>query len=72
MAFDPGDTYEVAKKLENLGWLVSVSKNLDAIRIVVMPHITKDHVKNLLKIWRMLFDNKHTCKEKRHQKIKSW
>ncbi|ADP76927.1 Pyridoxal-dependent decarboxylase [Methanothermus fervidus DSM 2088] len=48
VAFDPGDTYEVAKKLENLGWLVSVSKNLDAIRIVVMPHITKDHVKKFI------------------------
>ena len=42
------ETDEVAQKLENLGWKVSVAKCPVAIRIVLMNHIKKDHLKELL------------------------
>ena len=43
------DTYDLAQKLEDLGWHVSVSKCPVAIRIVLMNHIKKSHLKELLK-----------------------
>ncbi len=42
------ETDEVAQKLEKLGWKVSVAKCPVAIRIVLMNHIKKDHLKELL------------------------
>jgi tyrosine decarboxylase/aspartate 1-decarboxylase len=36
---------EIAERLENLGWAVSISSYPRAIRVIVMPHIKKKHVK---------------------------
>jgi tyrosine decarboxylase / aspartate 1-decarboxylase len=36
---------ELAERLENLGWAVSISSYPKAIRIIVMPHIKEKHVK---------------------------
>ncbi len=42
------DTNVLAEKLENLGWKVSVAKCPKAIRVVLMNHIKKSHIKKLL------------------------
>ena len=42
------DANTLAKKLEEYGWKVSVAKCPIAIRIVVMNHIKKSHIKELL------------------------
>jgi tyrosine decarboxylase/aspartate 1-decarboxylase len=42
------ETNVLAQKLEDLGWKVSVSKCPVAIRIVLMNHIKKSHLKELL------------------------
>ena len=42
------ETNVVAQKLEDLGWKVSVAKCPVAIRIVLMKHIKKNHLKKLL------------------------
>ena len=42
------ETNLIAKKLEKLGWKVSVAKCPVAIRIVLMNHIKKNHLKELL------------------------
>lgn len=43
------DAHNLAKKLEKLGWNVSVSKcPTAAIRVVLMNHIKKNHLKELL------------------------
>ena len=39
---------ELAEKLEDLGWKVSVAKCPKAIRVVLMNHIKKSHLKKLL------------------------
>lgn len=39
---------ELAEKLDELGWKVSVAKCPVAIRIVLMNHIKKSHLKELL------------------------
>ena len=43
------DTNELAQKLEDLGWKVSVAKCPVAIRVVLMNHIKKNHLEELLK-----------------------
>lgn len=43
------DTNVLAQKLEDLGWKVSVAKCPVAIRIVLMNHIKKSHLEELLK-----------------------
>ena len=40
---------DLAKKLEDLGWKVSVAKCPVAIRVVLMNHIKKNHLEELLK-----------------------
>ena len=40
---------EIAERLEKLGWAVSISSYPRAIRIIVMPHIKKEHVNAFLK-----------------------
>lgn len=40
---------KIASELEKKGWMVSISANPMAIRIVVMPHINEEHVKKFLK-----------------------
>ncbi|WP_405293282.1 tyrosine decarboxylase MfnA [Methanobrevibacter sp.] len=42
------DTNELAEKLENLGWKVSVAKCPVAIRVVLMNHIKRNHLEELL------------------------
>lgn len=39
---------ELAVKLKELGWAVSISSYPKAIRVIVMPHIKKEHVKSFL------------------------
>ena len=43
------DTHELAEKLEDLGWKVSVAKCPVAIRVVLMNHIKRNHLEELLK-----------------------
>ena len=42
-------TNELAEKLEDLGWKVSVAKCPVAIRVVLMNHIKRNHIEELLK-----------------------
>ena len=42
------EAYELSKKLDELGWKVSVAKCPIAIRIVLMKHIKKRHLEELL------------------------
>ena len=43
------ETNDLAEKLEDLGWKVSVAKCPVAIRVVLMNHIKKNHLEELLK-----------------------
>ena len=43
-------TKDLAKKLWESGWFVSYVPRYDCIRIVVMPHVRKDHVLAFLKV----------------------
>lgn len=49
------DTNELASKLEDFGWKVSVAKCPIAIRIVLMNHIKKNHLEELLKDLKDLY-----------------
>ncbi|MBQ2226712.1 MAG: tyrosine decarboxylase MfnA [Methanobrevibacter sp.] len=49
------ETNELALKLEELGWKVSVSKCPIAIRIVLMNHIKKRHLEELLEDLKEIF-----------------
>ena len=49
------DTNELAQKLEDRGWKVSVAKCPVAIRIVLMNHIKRNHLEELLKDLREIF-----------------
>lgn len=51
IAFNHPDmaTNDLAQKLEDLGWKVSVAKCPVAIRVVLMNHVKKNHLKELLK-----------------------
>ncbi len=40
--------WEVADKLEEKGWAVSISSYPQAIRIVVMPHLKREHIEEFL------------------------
>ena len=42
------NTLQVLEKLENQGWIVSLSKRYNAIRIVVHHHLTRDHLLNFV------------------------
>jgi len=39
---------EISEGLEKMGWAVSISSYPRAIRIIVMPHVTEEHVKSFL------------------------
>ena len=43
------ETHELAEKLEDLGWKVSVAKCPVAIRVVLMNHVKKNHLEESLK-----------------------
>ena len=51
MAFNHPDmnANDLAQKLEDLGWKVSVAKCPVAIRVVLMNHIKRNHLEELLK-----------------------
>lgn len=49
------DTNSLAEKLENNGWKVSVAKCPIAIRVVLMNHITKDHLTEFLEDLKEIF-----------------
>ena len=57
LAFNHPDieTNEFAEKLEKLGWKVSVAKCPVSIRVVLMNHIKKTHIKELLEDLKDLF-----------------
>jgi tyrosine decarboxylase/aspartate 1-decarboxylase len=40
--------WEIADRLEKKGWVVSISSYPQAIRIIVMPHLNKEHIKSFL------------------------
>ena len=48
-------TNVLAEKLENLGWRVSVAKCPVAIRIIVMNHVKKNHIEELLEDLKEIF-----------------
>ena len=48
-------TNELAKKLEDLGWKVSVSKCPVAIRVILMNHVKRNHIEELLKDLKDIF-----------------
>jgi tyrosine decarboxylase/aspartate 1-decarboxylase len=49
------DANELAEKLENKGWKVSVAKCPKSIRVVLMNHIKIDHIKELLEDLKDLY-----------------
>jgi tyrosine decarboxylase / aspartate 1-decarboxylase len=49
LAFKSGDTELLAEKLCRKGWFVSYVSRYDCIRIVVMPHVKKQHAIAFLK-----------------------
>ena len=49
------ETNLIAQKLEKLGWKVSVAKCPVAIRIVLMNHIKKNHLKELLEDLKKIY-----------------
>jgi tyrosine decarboxylase/aspartate 1-decarboxylase len=49
------DANVLAEKLENLGWKVSVAKCPVAIRVVLMNHIKRNHLEELLKDLKDIF-----------------
>lgn len=49
------DAHEFSKILENRGWIVSVSSCPVAIRIVLMNHVKKEHLKELLEDLKELY-----------------
>ena len=49
------ETNELAEKLEELGWKVSVAKCPVAIRVVLMNHIKLEHLKKLLEDLKEIF-----------------
>lgn len=51
------DTYSIKNKLHNLGWMVSTSQNPLAIRLVLMPHVKKEHIDKFLLDLKNIIDN---------------
>lgn len=49
------ETNDLAQKLENKGWKVSVAKCPVAIRVVLMNHITRNHIKEFLEDLKEIF-----------------
>jgi tyrosine decarboxylase/aspartate 1-decarboxylase len=40
--------WEIADRLKERGWAVSISSYPQAIRIIVMPHLNKEHIESFL------------------------
>ncbi len=40
--------WEIADRLEKRGWAVSIASYPQAIRIIVMPHLNKEHIESFL------------------------
>jgi len=51
--------HELASRLEELGWAVSVSSCPPAIRVVLMPHIGEEHIEMLLRDLEGLIRDTH-------------
>ena len=49
------ETDVLARKLEKLGWKISVAKCPMAIRVVLMNHIKLNHIKELLEDLKEIF-----------------
>ena len=49
------EAHQFAEKLDNLGWKVSVAKCPVAIRMVLMNHIKKSHLKELLEDLKKIY-----------------
>ena len=49
------ETNVLAEKLKNMGWQVSVAKCPVAIRVILMNHIKKNHIEELLKDLKEIF-----------------
>lgn len=48
--------WDIAERLEEKGWAVSISAHPKAIRIIVMPHVKKEHVEAFLDDLRKIRD----------------
>ncbi len=48
--------YDIAAQLEEKGWAVSISSHPKAIRIIVMPHVKKEHVEAFVEDLRQIRD----------------
>ncbi len=50
VAFNSKDmtVWQIADRLDERGWAVSISSYPQAIRIIVMPHLKKEHIKSFL------------------------
>lgn len=49
------ETHEFANKLEEMGWKVSVAKCPVSIRVVLMNHVKKNHLKELLEDLKKIY-----------------
>ncbi len=49
VAFRSGDTAGLAERLRKLGWFISYVPRYDCIRVVVMPHVRREHALAFLK-----------------------
>jgi hypothetical protein len=58
VAFRSANTNLLVDKLQQESWFVSYVPRLDCIRVVIMPHTTKEHINRFLKIISELGSNK--------------
>jgi tyrosine decarboxylase / aspartate 1-decarboxylase len=58
VAFRSANTNLLVDKLRQEGWYVSYVRRLNCIRIVIMPHTTKEHITHFLNILSELEPNK--------------
>ncbi|MDO5851096.1 MAG: tyrosine decarboxylase MfnA [Methanobacteriaceae archaeon] len=48
---------DLKKSLDDCGWKVSTSIHPESIRIVVMPHVKKEHIDNFVSDLKLILDN---------------
>jgi len=58
VAFRSANTNLLMDKLRQEGWYVSYVRRLDCIRVVIMPHTTKEHITHFLNVLSKLEPNK--------------
>jgi tyrosine decarboxylase / aspartate 1-decarboxylase len=54
VAFRSANSRQLVSQLRQRGWYVSYVPRLDCVRVVLMPHTTKGHIKDFLQILRGL------------------